>query len=501
MRAVRAASCDRRRGRAQVDVAGNPISPPEPSSGHFSIVSKLDSSHDAVDEAGQQELLQDTAELEEWKVDKERMQNITQQQSDDASKFLTKLDEMKKTMDKLMAENMDLNSYMNMEVEKIVNTVEHGYHIKFINQMEKLKEEYDAKMRLLEFQLAKAKAYIDKEEDDQKLRQEFEFQKQAYKMSPADAMKAEMRTSVARGSNEGVMNCRIGSTDNINMNNFSDEQVGDIIQASAKNTKFIIVGGTHMYTEDALKYVDEAQRNRVLKSFNTLIKKLQKIVDEPMDKHTQELLDKFQRHSMASGYVIPCSASLNGSTPPQTRQSLHTHNHNHGRHDDSEEEESWAMRLSAINGSGKNNGPGGGDGGDDGDQEEEAHRRSDHSKGSGDGANEFTLVKSRNIEMKRFTGESNSKMFYLEFNDSQRELIGIKGKDGDVLNSILIWAEEKGDRQIDDRMLKKLEDHVPKVWEYNRAVHASLKNWTDGDAKRFVKYASMEALMLGASCT
>ena len=37
-------------------------------------------------------------------------------------------------------------------------------------------------------------------------------------------------------------------------------------------------------------------------------------------------------------------------------------------------------------------------------------------------------------------------------------------------------------------MLKKLEEHVPKVWEYNRAIHASFKTWTDGDAKRLVKY-------------
>ena len=90
--------------------------------------------------------------------------------------------------------------------------------------------------------------------------------------------------------------------------------------------------------------------------------------------------------------------------------------------------------------------------------------------------------------MKKFTGESNSKMSYLEFNDSQRELVGIKGRDGDILNNILTWAEQKGDKKIEDSMLAKLEKYMPKVWEYNRAIHASLKNWTEGDAKRLVKY-------------
>ena len=111
VRAVRAASCDRRRGRPQVDADGNLVSPPQPSSGHLSIVSQPESSPEAAAGAqgsgsGQPEPPQDAAAgaqepsngigLEEWKADKERMQNIIQQQSDDASKLLIKMDEMKK---------------------------------------------------------------------------------------------------------------------------------------------------------------------------------------------------------------------------------------------------------------------------------------------------------------------------------------------------------------------------------------------------------------------
>lgn len=29
---------------------------------------------------------------------------------------------------------------------------------------------------------------------------------------------------------------------------------------------------------------------------------------------------------------------------------------------------------------------------------------------------------------------------------------------------------------------------MPQIWEYNRAVHAALKNWTEDGAKRLIKY-------------
>ena len=138
------------------------------------------------------------------------------------------------------------------------------------------------------------------------------------------------------------------------------------------------------------------------------------------------------------------------------------------------------------NGGGKGSGDGGGD--DNGDGETETCRRQDFAKDSCNNGSEFTLVNSRNIEMKRFTGGSNSKMSYLEFNDSQRELVGIKGKDGDVLNSILTWAEQQRGKRIDDTMHAEIGKHVPKVWKYNRAIHASFKNWTEGDAKRLIRY-------------
>ena len=31
---------------------------------------------------------------------------------------------------------------------------------------------------------------------------------------------------------------------------------------------------------------------------------------------------------------------------------------------------------------------------------------------------------------------------------------------------------------------------MPKILEYNRAIHAALKNWTDGGANKFARYSS-----------
>ena len=79
-------------------------------------------------------------------------------------------------------------------------------------------------------------------------------------------------------------------------------------------------------------------------------------------------------------------------------------------------------------------------------------------------------------------------MLRVQCNDSQRELVGIKGRHGAIRNRLLTWAEQQGDIIITNAVLEKFENTVPQIWEYNRAIHASLKNWTDGEANRFIKY-------------
>ena len=188
------ASCSRRssRGRKQVDINGKPVTPPS----HLSIVSNLSSDTPAgAQGSGHQ------TEPEDWKIDKERMQNIIQQQSDDANQMLLKLEEVQKQMDKVTSENLDVRKYFDTEVEQIVNTVEHGYHKQLLSKTAEINEQKDAEIRLLQMQLAKTRP-TDKEDQEERdrVRKEIDFQKEMYKQSPEDAMRAEKRTMAACGS-------------------------------------------------------------------------------------------------------------------------------------------------------------------------------------------------------------------------------------------------------------------------------------------------------------
>ena len=59
--------------------------------------------------------------------------------------------------------------------------------------------------------------------------------------------------------------------------------------------------------------------------------------------------------------------------------------------------------------------------------------------------------------MKKFTGETHSKLSYLEFNDGQRELVAIKGIDGDKFNKIFKLVEKQVDKPITDYKRENLE--------------------------------------------
>ena len=101
---------------------------------------------------------------------------------------------------------------------------------------------------------------------------------------------------------------------------------------------------------------------------------------------------------------------------------------------------------------------------------------------SKDESSEFQLVNSRNIEIARSAGSPGCKITYIDFNDSMRNYIAIKGKDGEILNKLLTAAERRGDEPISNVLLQTISTRIPKVWEYSRAVHSALKNWTTGEA-------------------
>ena len=53
-----------------------------------------------------------------------------------------------------------------------------------------------------------------------------------------------------------------------------------------------------------------------------------------------------------------------------------------------------------------------------------------------------------------------NRVAYLELNDNQRELVGIKWRNGNILNNILTWAEQRGDETITDKQLEKMDKQL-----------------------------------------
>ena len=91
------------------------------------------------------------------------------------------------------------------------------------------------------------------------------------------------------------------------------------------------------------------------------------------------------------------------------------------------------------------------------------------------------MVNARNIEVMKLSGNTGCKITYIDFNNSLRNYIAIKGKDGDVLNKVLIAAEKVGDEPTTNSQLQDTSKRVPKIYEYNRAIHSALKNWIVGE--------------------
>ena len=238
-----------------------------------------------------------------------------------------------------------------------------------------------------------------------------------------------------------------------------------------------------MRVSDALEEIKPDQRQRALANINAQLQSPQKHM---AGQSTDEMMELFENivQIQKPEHGTTDRNSQAGSTPPRiVQQADNGHNHND---DDDDEDEPWVLPVTRGLAGRKDNGGSGGC--DDGGNQTNTNRNQREEIYGCNNTTEFALVNSRNMELKRFSGESGSKMTYLEFNESQRELISIKGKDGEVRDTILILAENKGDSQVTTRHLEQLQKMVPKIWEYDRAVHAALKNLTEGDAKIFIKY-------------
>lgn len=212
-----------------------------------------------------------------------------------------------------------------------------------------------------------------------------------------------------------------------------------------KDKNFTMVGGIHVCVADVVKEIGVAQRKRVLQKINAQLV-------QPHDHHnrteddTKELMAEVN-HNMANSSSR--RHSMVDSTPPRL---LIQPQHNDDRRGDDHDDDDDDLFLSMIPKDEGGNGGGGNGGGDDGDD-----KQSDAVKGhegdrdeSSSYVVEFTLVNSRNIEVKKFSGETGSNMSYMEFNENQRELVGIKGTHGLIFNKILIWVGRRGDKTITD---------------------------------------------------
>ena len=133
----------------------------------------------------------------------------------DLEKIVKEMQEMKLEKAKLVKENFDLRSYMDMGVEQVASTVELEFSNRFTNVLEKSEEEADAEIRLLKLQVAKL--LPEQDDDCDSVQRDFgrdlEFRQKACPQPAEQAQAAEKRIQETCGS--GAMRFNIGSVDDL----------------------------------------------------------------------------------------------------------------------------------------------------------------------------------------------------------------------------------------------------------------------------------------------
>ena len=273
----------------------------------------------------------------------------------------------------------------------------------------------------------------------------------------------------------------------LDQDKFNDEQVSLIIQSYRANVPRVIINGVSLQPKAAVTSINTAQLEGVSKLLNNdggMAQSGTKV--EAVEKEFEDvfkLVDTINAPEI-DGYN---GQRAGGSTPPRqhgSRDSTPLKASNGGEDDDPDDIPLSIFSVIKHDHSGRGEGPPDGDGEGNG---ATGTRQTDDNRYRDD-YGEFQLVNSRNIEIIKFAGSFGCKITYIDFNDSMRNYIAIKGKDGDILNKLLTAAEKRGDEPITDVHLQTISKRVPKIWEYNRAIHCALNNWTTGDAKKIVTY-------------
>ena len=90
-----------------------------------------------------------------WEKEHQRLANETKQQTDLAQNMAEMIDQMNKKIKKMEREAIDLQTHRDVDIEKAEIALENTCNNRMINNMEKMAEGKHAKIRLLEYQLAK----------------------------------------------------------------------------------------------------------------------------------------------------------------------------------------------------------------------------------------------------------------------------------------------------------------------------------------------------------
>lgn len=201
-----------------------------------------------------------------------KLRDIIQLQSNDASKLMRIVDEFKANIDKVVAENLDLHRYMAQDLEKAEEKMEKEFNNRLVKSTERINENKDNEIRLLQQQLAKCIKDTDIDSESAKVNRELNFQSVAWPQGHEQAQHATKRTIAARSDDNGLLQCYIGSQESLPVEDkLTDDQARHLIQQYMQDTKFLMVGGVHVCVSDVAQDIGKAQRQRVLQKSNAQV--------------------------------------------------------------------------------------------------------------------------------------------------------------------------------------------------------------------------------------
>ena len=255
--------CKQRRGRQQVDAQGNPI-PLSPLSIHSNPSSSGNNNTIAQLEEAQ-------AEIQTWKTEIERLQDVIQEQTDGQGKWIMIAQDLDANIKKIERDNLDMKTHMDTEIKNAEKAMENNCQKIWSSKMARMTEEKENELRITQLQIAKQKRTTEgsEEEMQEAVQQEMEFQNNAYKQIAEQEAEPEQRTRAACSTIGNALQCYIGSVDNVQyVDKYNDELVELIVRREIQNKDFVLVGNRQMYTKDALADIGTEPKRRALARIN-----------------------------------------------------------------------------------------------------------------------------------------------------------------------------------------------------------------------------------------